>query len=479
MKKLRYIIKGCIFAFCFIIFFSSWSAETVEAVLPQAASQAYHLDLELNQSLQVDADSQIVKVAVGNPEVADVVIVSSTSVLVNAKGAGATNLLIWTADGVRQEYMVTVSPIDSATAQMIQSLIAMPEVQVQKAGKRILLRGKVKNQIERDTAKRIALLYTTAPEDVIDMLEMDNPAQIMIEAQILEISSDDSKKIGLTYSTPTDLTASEGLTTPTMDNDPGTFYIGRDFPHSLSHIDAAVNMLIKNGKARILSRPNITTMSGEEASILIGGKIPVPIKTDGTTTFEWHEYGIKLKIKPVADSSDNITANIHAEVSTLDDSHKVKTSDSEIPAIASREANAVVNVPSGMTMAIGGLMNSEESKVITKVPLLGDIPIIGEFFRHTSTTRDKRELVVLITPRLVNELTTAKMSTDLKKVYDDGRQDKKDMQKVDLNEEDTSKDDLTKENRVDYQMQHQTGDSFLEKYLNRDVLPKTENDKGN
>ncbi len=473
MEKLRYISRGILIVCCLLL----QGISCTEAV----AAQKPQLNLELNQSIHINAGGHITKVAVGNPKIADVVILSSSTLLLNGKESGSTTLLIWTSNGMRQEYAVSVSPLDSVTARTIQAAIHLPLVQVQKAGDRILLQGMVKNQFERDTAKKIALLYAKTADDVIDMLEMDNPSQIELEAQILEITTEDTKKLGLKYSSPTSITqdSTSGFQTVTLDSTPGTFYGGEDFRgqhdtsswilNHLSHIDATINLMIQTGKARILSRPHITTMSGEEASILIGGKIPVPIKKDGETTFEWRDYGINLKIKPVADSSENITANVHAEVSTLDYANEIKTSDAEMPAIASREANAVVNVPSGMTMMIGGLLNSEESKTITKVPLLGDLPIIGEFFKHTSKTRDKRELVILITPRLVNETTKIGMSSEMKNNYEDGKKEKQEQEQV----------DLTKEDRLDYQaeqkeiaQQREKDSSLLGKYLNRKVLPK-------
>lgn len=123
----------------------------------------------------------------------------------------------------------------------------------------------------------------------------------------------------------------------------------------------------------------------------------------------------------------------HAEVSTLDYGHGVKENDFTIPALASREADAVINVRSGMTMAIGGLLNSEDGKTITKIPLLGDIPIIGQFFRHTTKTRDNRELVILITPTLVADDTPVSMSQKMKASYETTERYARNAEKVNVN----------------------------------------------
>lgn len=161
-------------------------------------------------------------------------------------------------------------------------------------------------------------------------------------------------------------------------------------------------------------------MSGKTANILIGGRIPIPVSDgNGNVSIDWHEYGMKLNIEPVVDSEDKITSKVHAEVSTLDYSHGVKIDSFSVPGIATREAESEVNVRSGMTMAIGGLINSEDAKIVSKIPLLGDLPIIGRFFRHTSNTRDKREVIILITPTLVADDTPAPMSRRMKESYEE------------------------------------------------------------
>ena len=192
--------------------------------------------------------------------------------------------------------------------------------------------------------------------------------------------------------------------------------------------------LVSNGKARILSRPSITTMSGHKADILIGGRIPIPTADgDGKISVDWREYGVRLNIEPVVDAENKITSKVHAEVSTLDYGHGVTQNGFVVPALASREADAVINVRSGMTMAIGGLLNSEDSKTVTKVPLLGDLPIIGQFFRHTSNTRDKREMIILITPTLVSDDSPVGMSQQMKGKYEEGERYVRNAEKVDVN----------------------------------------------
>lgn len=401
-----------------------------------SACAAEPVEVSLNESKYMAA-SGITRLAVGNPAIADVQLLSSGDFLLVGKKAGTTSLIVWSDGGRRTEYTVYVAGNDRGMASAIQDAIGYPKVHVQMIENRVMLRGKVENQYEHDSALKIAGLYTGGDASgVIDLLEMEHPSQIRLEAQIIEINSDYTKNLGIQYWSQTPgSNSNSGSSSDNPNNNitvgtAGLFYGGEDFSSTRKHggwlgshvanVNVTLQALINEGKARILSRPSITTMSGKTANILIGGRIPIPVSDgNGNVSIDWHEYGVKLKIEPVVDSEDKITSKVHAEVSTLDYSHGVKIDSFSVPGIATREAESEVNVRSGMTMAIGGLINSEDAKIVSKIPLLGDLPIIGRFFRHTSNTRDKREVIILITPTLVADDTPAPMSRRMKASYEE------------------------------------------------------------
>jgi|GEM_PF-395608 len=401
-----------------------------------SACAAEPVEVSLNESKYMAAPG-ITRLAVGNPAIADVQLLSSGDFLLVGKKAGTTSLIVWSDGGRRTEYTVYVAGNDRGMASAIQDAIGYPKVHVQMIEDRVMLRGKVENQHEHDTALKIAGLYTGGDgSGVIDLLEMEHPSQIRLEAQIIEINSDYTKNLGIQYWSQTPgSNSSSGSSTGNPNNNitvgtAGLFYGGEDFSSTRKHggwlgshvanVNVTLQALINEGKARILSRPSITTMSGKTANILIGGRIPIPVSDgNGNVSIDWHEYGMKLNIEPVVDSEDKITSKVHAEVSTLDYSHGVKIDSFSVPGIATREAESEVNVRSGMTMAIGGLINSEDAKIVSKIPLLGDLPIIGRFFRHTSNTRDKREVIILITPTLVADDTPVPMSRRMKESYEE------------------------------------------------------------
>lgn len=422
------------------------------------------LNVSVNGSQYMEAPG-ITRLAVGNPDIADVKLLSNNDFLVVGKKAGSTSLIVW-SNGQREEYSVYVSGDDEGTERAIQKAIGYPGVKVQMMNGKVLLRGKVKNQYEHDTAVKIAQFYmgsgggandakdtkgTITDSNVIDLLDMTAPSQIRLEAQIIEINTSNEKDLGIQYWSPAlgDNTSGSSSNSNSSDitrGSAGLFYAGENFKNNsrggtlgwfgrrISNVNASLQALITTGKARILSRPSITTMSGQKANILIGGRIPIPTSAgDGEISIDWREYGIRLNIEPVVDAENKITSKVHAEVSTLDYGHGVKENDFTIPALVSREADAVINVRSGMTMAIGGLLNSEDGKTITKIPLLGDIPIIGQFFRHTTKTRDNRELVILITPTLVADDTPVSMSQKMKASYETTERYARNAEKVNVN----------------------------------------------
>lgn len=440
----------------------------VTAAMIGAAGHVFAADIlnvSVNGSRYME-DSGITRLAVGNPDIADIRLLSNNDYLVVGKKAGSTSLLVWSNNG-RQEYNVYVSGDDEGTEKAIQKAIGYPGVKVQMMNGKLLLRGKVKNQYEHDSAVKVAQLYlgsgggaassasangegqgAVTDSNIIDLLDMTNPSQVRLEAQIIEINTSAERNLGIQYWSPT-IGSSTGSGSDSGNDDltrgsSGLFYAGENFKNSrgsfgwlgshFSNINASLQALVTEGKARILSRPSITTMSGQKANILIGGRIPIPTSAgDGQIAIDWREYGIKLNIEPVVDAENKITSKVHAEVSTLDYGHSVTENDFSIPAIASREADAVINVRSGMTMAIGGLLNSQDGKTVTKIPLLGDIPIIGQFFRHTQKTRDNRELLILITPTLVSDETPVSMSQRMKGSYEDNERYLRNAERVNVN----------------------------------------------
>ena len=424
------------------------------------------LNIEVNNSLPMKSKVDIEKVAIGSGKIAKVVQVPNSlrEILIVAQETGQTTLFVWTTDGQRHDYVVNVSAEDTWLAAEIEKAIGLPEVKVKKVRNKILLTGTVENQYENNYALQIAKLYVkegkeegsfnadsdksstngvsasasieSSKGEVINLLQMRNPTQVRLEAQVIAIRPTDRENLGIQYGN-------------NPSNAPGIFVFGESYNNNVgtpfrnnplnwatdrhAAINLQVQALISKNKAKILSRPSIMTMSGESASIQVGGEIPYTVQgTNGVYTTEFKNYGIILKFKPIVDGEKRIVSAIHAEVSNMSG----ETVDGQ-PILTNRGADAVVTMTSGSTLAIGGLMDSSEQKNVVKIPLLGNIPIIGEFFKYTSKSKEKQELLILVTPYIVENGSSsrAKMSKEMEEHYRKGKEEKEKMDEVDLNEE--------------------------------------------
>ena len=389
--------------------------------------------LELNQAYLYQAgSSKITRVTVANPAIADVVVLDKVKLNIIGKALGSTSLSVWSANGMRQDFVISVCNTDTATAQFIKQSMGLDGVQVAKVGDKLVLQGTVENQYELNNALGMAKVYA-GEDNIVNLIQMKNPTMVNLSALVIDISGKDASDLGFKYGVAKEISLDGGVPKITFGT-AGDFYGGMDWQdythHPFQNVDFMIQALASQNKIKVLSRPNITTMSGEEAEILIGGELPIPTQKDGEISVEWKPYGIKLKIKPQVDQENKITSKVEAEVSGIDASVSIPTSAGKIPGLISRKASTMLSVPDGQTMAIGGLMNSDESKVITKVPILGDIPIIGEFFKHTSTSKDKRELMILITPTIVTNNDPVKGSSRMLEEVENSKRQWQEMEDI-------------------------------------------------
>ena len=354
------------------------------------------------------------RAAIANPDVADVVVVSSSELILVGKQTGSTTLIVWSGSG-RQNYLVEVSAADPAIANEIKRILGYPDIRVAKVNKTVILEGTVSDQYQRARAEKIAGAYG---DKVVNLLEIAKPVQIKIEAKIVEINRTKTQELGLQYYSNLTTTA------------PGIFYAGQSqvntrSPNTFGNlgtfapVNAQLNLLIQNGYAKLLSQPNLVTLSGDKANILVGGQIPVPVSNqNGQISIEWKDYGIKLDILPEASLDGIITSKVKAEVSSMEwnSVNKIELgTNMKIPPIRMRKAESSIALASGQTMAIGGLIANDITRDVTKIPLLGDLPVIGQLFRSTSFVKGETELLILVTPTIVDpKALVPPMSQDLK-----------------------------------------------------------------
>lgn len=322
------------------------------------------------------------RLSVGNPEIVEAQpLPRDGGILVVGKMEGETDLVLW-EKGSRTEWHVEVGPGKRSVAEDARAFAgAFPGVTAVEAGVSVILSGPVSSSQDKTVLEAYARshpgvhLRLSLPEEKKTLL--------LYDLKIIEIGRGETAQLGIRW--PDALPAKGTLAAGT--GNPGTISVGTDF-------EARLNLLMANGKARILSNPRLACESGGEAQFLAGGEIPIVINTPETRTVEWKTYGIILKIHPSMTEGGKIRTQVNAEVSAVD--HGSGTS--EVPGFLTRRVSTLFSTPPGETVMLSGLVKSEMAKDIAKVPLLGQIPVIGELFKSRSFRENRTELAIFITP---------------------------------------------------------------------------------
>lgn len=240
--------------------------------------------LELNQAYLYQAgSSKITRVTVANPAIADVVVLDKVKLNIIGKALGSTSLSVWSANGMRQDFVISVCNTDTATAQFIKQSMGLDGVQVAKVGDKLVLQGTVENQYELNNALGMAKVYA-GEENIVNLIQMKNPTMVNLSALVIDISGKDARDLGFKYGVAKEISLDGGVPKITFGT-AGDFYGGMDWQdythHPFQNVDFMIQALASQNKIKVLSRPNITTMSGEEAEILIGGELPIPTSKIG------------------------------------------------------------------------------------------------------------------------------------------------------------------------------------------------------
>jgi len=271
-------------------------------------------------------------------------------------------------------------------------------------GDTLVLEGSLES---KDELKKLELVARTAGEKPENLVTLGAKKMVLVEVAFVEVSAGNSKVVGLKppssiVSTGDGATATLDVVQPIRGLDSGqTQKEGSLSVHAAAAADFSVGARFDDGSARVLSRPRLVCASGEKAEFLAGGEIPLLMATQNQFSVEFRKFGILLRITPTADASGNIAAEIYAEVSDVDRSISVRSNGIEMPGFRVRNLHTTVTVRDGDTIVLSGLYNADESKEVSKVPLLGHIPILGELFKSRSFVEHRTELAIYLTPRLV------------------------------------------------------------------------------
>lgn len=279
--------------------------------------------------------------------------------------------------------------------QAVQAASGASKISIADSAGRLVLTGKHPNS-QAQARVRQAVEAFGAP--VLDLTTVERPAQVLLQVEMVEITRDGMDRLGISWGSNVGGVFEENQIMFTVPLPPAP---NAGIPQPLGSLEARLDALAKDGKARLLAAPSLVTLDGKEAEFLAGGEIPVAIPDKDRVTVYWKEYGVKLKMLPTLGEPGYITVHARPEVSTLDWANGAKIDVATLPALKTRRVETEVRLKEGQTLVIGGLITSEESQWVTKLPVLGDLPVLGTLFKSNNFQRNETQLIVFVTPRVV------------------------------------------------------------------------------
>ncbi len=346
----------------------------------------------------------ISRISIADPEVAEAVVMSPREVLINGKALGVTSFVVWDAGGARRIYSVEVTADASALARHLTTLYPSEGIDVAARGNALILSGEVSSAF---VARRALELAEGTGAVVINNLQVPAPAQVLLHVRFAEVSRSALQRLGnqLVDILNPHLSNNDGNWRAITDSD-GEIQLS--LINSDAHLRTIIRALEEAGDFKSLAEPTLLALDGQEASFLAGGEFPFPTVQGASrgdaVTIEWREFGVRLNFTPTVTNIGNINLALAPEVSSLDFAGGLVIAGFQIPTILTRRASTQVELREGQHLAIAGLLDRSIQENVRKLPFLGDIPILGALFRTKSERQDATELLVIVSPRIVEPL---------------------------------------------------------------------------
>ena len=355
-------------------------------------------------------------IVIGNPEVADVVTATNSAITLASRGVGVTNFIfkdIFGEHAYRIKVMTEdISDIKKRVDALLKELkLARVYTKANEEEGVVLLLGKVKTEEEKN---RVELVLGKLKEKTVDLIEIKNASMVEIEVRVLELNRDAEKTLGFSWPAAITGTESSLATTEAVSHLKEFFHVS---DWTRTNFSTTLDMLVQEGKARVLSQPRLACLSGKEAELLVGGEKPtfttsVASATGGSSTsVDYKEYGIKLKILPTVKNNNKIHISLNVDVSEIGTAEIIGSSEeptAKAYPVSKRDITTEVYLKDGQVLAIGGLIKQKDEEDVSKIPLLGDIPLLGALFRNKSVKRGggqgergEMELFITLTPKII------------------------------------------------------------------------------
>jgi pilus assembly protein CpaC len=399
---------------------------TIDLDIASSAEETVRsLSLEKGKSVIVRTEYGVTRVAVGDPRIADVVVLRTSEIQIVAKDVGATNVVIWGGGQIMAAIDLHVGGAHSAVESEIQRVLGVGEVHVESAGSSVVLTGSMPDAASVENAMNIARAHFPDDKGIVNMLSVGGNQQVLIEVTVSEINRTKNRAIGTNFAatitsggetwhfvnridqliTPTTNIDEFGNVIETITFSPAVNFLGSAFPIGSGVYELFVNALDEDGVGKILAEPTLVARTGETARFLSGGEVPIPIaQSEERITVTYKEFGVGVAFTPTVLSDDRIHLDVTTEVSQIDFGLGTAVSGTTAPGFRTRRASTGVEVGEGQTFAIAGLLRDELTERSAMYPFLGKIPIIGVLFRSSTFEKSSTELVVLVRPRLIKPL---------------------------------------------------------------------------
>ncbi len=385
------------------------------------------LEVEQGKSLLLHPRYDVRRVSVGDPKVADVVVIGSRELQLVARDVGETNVVLWDGAGRPQAAIdLAVARPHAGIERELKRVSGNDDIRIERVGESIVLKGTVPNTASMDRALRVARAFFPEEEDsskIINLLEVGGNHQVMIEVTIAEMSRRITKEMEANFaaiaesgnhqfqifnfidnlvSLDADLSTADAVLLSDQVN-----LVAGFTNFGATSFTSFLNFLQQRGLVKVLAEPTLLARSGQSASFLAGGEVPIPIAQGGafgSITIEFKKFGVLVDFTPTVLSEDRIHMEISPEVSEPDFTLGTSVDGTTVPGFRTRRAATGVELGDGEAFAIAGLLSEDVREQASQYPLLGDIPVLGTLFRSKEYQKNETELVLVVRPRLVQPL---------------------------------------------------------------------------
>ena len=398
------------------------TGEGVVATAAAAESDTSEVTLLVGRSTLLTVGSSITRVSLTSPNVADAMVTTPSQLLIHGKAPGTISMFVWDRAGGIKRYEVVVRRDLSELLTQVKALFPGEPITVHSNGKDVVISGTVSSKYVIDKAAEVAGGYVEKKEDVVNLLRQQEGIasnQVLLRVRFAEVSRSALQELGASFFTNglddrwVGRTSTQQFAAPVFDEGRAVFsdLLNLFLFDAKNSVGGVIKALQNKGLFQSLAEPNLIAENGKEASFLAGGEYPYPVVQGGggdrsSVTIQFKEFGVRLTFTPTIVGNDLVKLKVAPEVSSLDFANALNIQGFRVPAISTRRTQTEVELQDGQTFAIAGLMNNTLTSQMSKIPGIGDIPILGYLFRSKAAQKNQTELVVMITPTILRRGST-------------------------------------------------------------------------